>query len=147
MLNIYFLLQIVLISALAFFKPYWLNNWFISAFMILYQILYVFSSIGIFATAMQCCWKKVSATQFTLYMTMANMGRIAGAKLIGPIKHQFNWQYTLFAFGIMIAAAWVILQFVHISNHVHRVTAIAEQDERDTTTAFAYTKNNIIQTQ
>ncbi len=128
MLNIYFFLLILLTSGLAFLKMYWPDILFISGFMIVYQVLYVFTTIGIFATGMQCCWKKVSATQFTLYMTVANMGRIVGAKLIGPMKIHFSWQYTLFAFAGMIALAWVLIQFIQVSQHVKRVVELEEKD-------------------
>lgn len=128
MLNIYFSLLIVLTAGLAFLKMYWGYKWFISGFMIIYQILYVFSTIGVFATAMQCCWKKVSATQFTLYMTIANVGRIVGAKLIGPAKDHFSWEYTLLAFACMITLAWIFIQLIHINKHVERVVALEKKD-------------------
>ncbi|MEO6669481.1 MAG: MFS transporter [Ferruginibacter sp.] len=128
MLNIYFLLLIFLTSSLAFLKMYWINTWFISGFMILYQILYVFTCIGLFATAMQCCWKKVSATQFTLYMTVGNMGRIVGAKMIGPAKQQFSWEYTLFAFAVVFAIALLIIQFIHVNEQVERIHDLDNKD-------------------
>ncbi|MEO6489883.1 MAG: MFS transporter [Ferruginibacter sp.] len=137
MLNIYFFLLIALVSSLAFFKIYWVHTWFISAFMIMYQILYVFSTIGIFATAMQCCWKKISATQFTLYMTIGNMGRIVGAKMIGPMKANFSWEQTLFAFAIMIAIAWIITQFIHLEKQVTDIAEIDSADEVQVTRIFA----------
>ena len=124
MLNIYILLLITLLSIFSFSKSAWTNSWFISGFMICFQILYVFTNIGMFAIAMQCCWKKVSATQFTLYMTISNIGRLAGAALIGPVTSKFSWQYTLFAFVILIASAWIILQFIYISRHVKSVNKI-----------------------
>ena len=130
MINIYFFLLISIISLLAFLKNYWGNNWYISGFMILYQVLYVFTTIGIFATAMQCCWKKVSATQFTLYMTISNIGRIVGAKSVGPIKHSFNWQYTLLAFAVMIALAWLIMQFTFLQRQVSKVKELDEADQK-----------------
>lgn len=128
MINIYFFLLITVISLLAFLKNYWVNSWFISGFMIIYQILYVFTTIGIFATAMQCCWKKVSATQFTLYMTISNIGRIVGAKSIGAIKESFNWQYTLFAFAMMIALAWLILQFTFLHKQVCKIKELDDAE-------------------
>ena len=121
MISIYFFALITLTAGFAFFKLYWVNTWFISAFMIVYQILYVFACIGIFAIAMECCWKKVSASQFTLYMTLGNLGRIAGAKLIGPIKDAWSWEYTIILFALMIAVAWVLFLFLNISNHVKHV--------------------------
>ncbi|MES2848491.1 MAG: MFS transporter [Bacteroidota bacterium] len=128
MLNIYFFLLIVLTAGFAFLKIYWGNKWFISSFMIIYQVLYVFATIGVFATAMQCCWKKVSATQFTLYMTISNVGRIVGAKSIGPIKNHFNWEYTLLAFAAMIAVAWLLIRLMHINTHVERVNDLEKRD-------------------
>jgi PAT family beta-lactamase induction signal transducer AmpG len=121
MMNIYFFMLIILVFALAFLKMLWAYTWFINSFMILYQILYVFACIGIFAIAMECCWKRVSASQFTLYMTLGNLGRIVGAKLIGPIKNQFDWEYTILMFAVMIAAAWVLILFISINNHVKHV--------------------------
>lgn len=121
MLNFYFGLVIVLICGLAFQKIYWQATSFIMAFMIGFQVLYVFSLIGIFAIGMQCCWKKISATQFTLYMTVANIGRVVGAKLVGPMKESFAWEHTLLLFGGLMAIAWLIIQFVRINQHTKRV--------------------------
>ncbi len=138
MLNIYFFLLIALTTGLVFLKSLWVNTAFISGFMISFQVLYVFSNIGIFATAMQCCWKKVSASQFTLYMTIANLGRIAGASLIGPIKNQLSWQYTLFVFALMIMAAWMIIQLIHVDQQVKRVAELEDKEKNNSFPAIAY---------
>ena len=131
MLNIYFFLLIALTAGLAFLKAYWSNKWFISSFMITYQLLYVFATIGVFATAMQCCWKKVSATQFTMYMTIANVGRIVGAKSIGPIKSHFSWKFTIIAFALMMALAWVLIRLIHLNRHVEKVNELEKKDHPD----------------
>ncbi len=128
MMNIYFFCMVLFTTVLAFSKMYWADTSFIYAFMMLYNIVYTFACIGIFAIAMQCCWKKVSASQFTLYMTIGNLGRIALAALIGPIKANFNWQITLFAFAAMIALAWLLLQFLNINKQVERVVDLENRD-------------------
>ncbi|HPH85550.1 MAG TPA: MFS transporter [Ferruginibacter sp.] len=128
MLNIYFFALILSNCSLVFIQDQWVNSTFIGGYMMIHQVLYVFTSIGIFATAMECCWKKVSATQFTLYMTIGNLGRIAGAKLIGPMKNQFSWEYTLLGFSMLIAMAWLIIQFIHIHQQVKRVSELEEND-------------------
>lgn len=128
MMNIYFFTVILLSIGLFFLKPYWVSNTFITGFMIAYQILYVFSSIGLFAIAMQCCWKKVSATQFTIYMTMGNLGRVAGAKLIGPMRAEFAWEYTLLVFAVVMAIAWVIIQFLRIQRQLDRIIELENED-------------------
>jgi len=121
MMNVYFFCMVASTATLAFIKSNWVNTSFIYGFMLIFNIMNVFASIGVFAIAMQCCWKKVSASQFTLYMTIGNLGRIALAALIGPIKANFSWQITLFAFAIMIASAWLLLQFLSISKQVESV--------------------------
>jgi PAT family beta-lactamase induction signal transducer AmpG len=110
-------------------KNYWHHAWFITGFMMAYGIVYVFTSIGIFATAMQCCWKKISATQFTLYMTIANLGRITGAKLIGPVKQVFSWQYSILFLALAAAISFLLLQFVQLNNHIQRVEEIDQADK------------------
>ncbi len=130
MLNIYCGLLIVLIFGFAFQKIYWPATSFIIAFMIGFQMLYVFTNIGLFAIGMQCCWKKISATQFTLYMTIFNVGRVVGARLVGTMKSNFNWEYTLLAFGGFIATAWLIIQFLRINQHVKQVTDFEVRENR-----------------
>ena len=128
MMNIYFFGMVLFTSVLAFLKIYWTDNSFIYAFMTLYNIVYTFACIGIFAIAMQCCWKKVSASQFTLYMTISNLGRIALAALIGPLTTNFSWQVALMAFAVMIALAWLLLQFLNINKQAEQVVDLENKD-------------------
>lgn len=128
MLNIYFTVMVASTICLVFLKSYWGNMSFIYGFMVLYVIMNVFATIGVFAISMQCCWKKVSASQFTLYMTISNIGRIALAALIGPIKANFNWDITLLAFAGFICLAWILLQFLNINHQVERISHLENQD-------------------
>jgi PAT family beta-lactamase induction signal transducer AmpG len=121
MLNFYFSLLLLLSLGLSFSNVYWEKYWLIGCFMTLYQILYVFTCIGIFSVAMEFCWKKVSASQFTLYMTLGNLGRLLGAKIIGPIKEQFDWNHAILSFSILIAAAWIAMQFLDVSKQLKSI--------------------------
>jgi MFS transporter, PAT family, beta-lactamase induction signal transducer AmpG len=128
MINIYFFGLVFFITVLSFSKNYWSDKTFIYAFMIAHNILYTFTSIGVFAVAMQCCWKKISASQFALYMTIANLGQISLAALIGPIKENFSWQITLFAYAIMVGVAWLLLQFLNINKQIECVAVLENKD-------------------
>jgi len=66
-------------------------------------------------------------------MTISNVGRIAGAKAIGPIKGHFNWQYTLLAFAGMIAVAWILIRLIHINQHVEKVNELEKRDHSSLT--------------
>ena len=126
MLNNYFIGSILFITILAFSKNYWNDRSFIFMYMLMYNLLYTFSCIALFAIAMQCCWKKVSASQFTLYMTIANLGQIAFAALIGPITNVFNWQLSLMAFGLFMVVALVLFQFLNMDRQLQTVAALEE---------------------
>ena len=128
MMNFYFLGSVFFIIVLVFSKTYWDNRNFIFAFMVVQNVLFTFASIGIFAIAMQCCWKKVSASQFTLFMTIANLGQMTFAALIGPIRENSSWQISLFAFAIIIALAWFVLQFLNIDKQIERVAELENKD-------------------
>lgn len=128
MMNIYFFLIILANVFFTFSRSLWDNHSFIYGYMVIHGILYTFSCIAIFAIAMQFCWKKVSASQFTLYMTLSNLGRIALAALIGPIKDHFSWQISLLSFSIMMAICWLLMQFMNIEKHSAKIEALENED-------------------
>lgn len=128
MINIYFFCFILFVSILSFSKVYWSDKSFILAFMIAQNIIFTLNCIAVYAVAMQCCWKKISASQFTLYMTIANMGQMTFATFIGPMTENFNWQISLLAFAGIIALAWFVLQFVNIDKQIEQVMHLEKSD-------------------
>ena len=128
MINIYFFSFILFISFFSFSTMYWADKNFVFAFMIVQNTIFTLNSIAVFAVAMQCCWKKISASQFTLYMTIANMGQMTFASFIGPMTDNFNWQISLFVFAGFIALAWIVLQFVNIDKQIQQVKHLDKSD-------------------
>ena len=59
MMSIYFFGMVASTLTLVFIKSYWINTIFIYSYMIIFPVFQTFASIGLFAIAMQCCWKKV----------------------------------------------------------------------------------------
>jgi len=128
MMSFYLWGFILLITIFSFSKIYWGSKSFIYAFMIAQNVLYTLACISLFAIAMQCCWKKVSASQFTLYMTIANLGQIVFAALIGPVKAAFSWQNSFLLFALMIAAAWLSLRLLNIKKQTEAVSGLDDRD-------------------
>lgn len=132
MINSYFFLIIAITVALISLKSYWTNTPFMYGFLITYRWLNAFAKIGVYAIAMQCCSKMVSASQFTMYMTMGAVGSMVGATLIGPIKENFGWELTFLSFVGMILLAWLSMQFINIDKHVEQITELEnEETERE----------------
>ena len=90
MINIYLFIIMGLALTLVLIKSVWSQSLFMDGFIISYRLFNAFAKIGVFAIAMQCCSRNVSASQFTLYMTFGATGSIAGAALIAPIKGNFS---------------------------------------------------------
>jgi MFS transporter, PAT family, beta-lactamase induction signal transducer AmpG len=124
MLNIYFFLIMALVLGLDFSSSLWQNSTMLHGFIITYRMLNAFAKIGVFAIAMQCCSKSVSASQFTIYMTMGATGSIAGAFFVGPVKENFNWDVTFIFFVGSLVLAWSILQILNIEKFVRKIAAL-----------------------
>ena len=77
---------------------------------------------------MQCCSRKVSASQFTFYMTLGSLGSMAGATLIGPMKENFSWDLTFFLFVILLAFAWLIMYVLDIAKLTNRIEEFEQKD-------------------
>ena len=127
MVNIYFFLIIGMVLALSYITFLWYNNDALKGFIICYRTLNAFAKIGVFSIAMQCCSKNISASQFTIYMTMGAMGSIAGAFFIGIVKENFDWSTTFILFTIFLGVAWLVLQFINIEKHVTKINSIENE--------------------
>ena len=91
-----------------------------------YLALDTLITIAFFAILMAACWKRVAATQFSLYMAIANMGMSLGAALVGPL-HQFLPYASIFFVVSGCALTVVTLIFyVDVDRHRHRVDALDE---------------------
>ncbi len=117
MLSIYLVFLIVLIVSFAFFPNFWGVAKVVFSFVLLYYLLSIFLNIATFATGMQLCWKTVAATQFTLYMALANMGRSVGSWLVGVLKESMTWDYVFIITALSPLIALIIIQFLNFEKH------------------------------
>ena len=128
MISLYFVLITLLVVALITLKTYWTSTAVVYGFVVVYRWLNAFAKIGVYAIAMQCCSRKVSASQFTFYMTIGAIGSMVGATLIGPIKDNFGWGITFAAFVAMIGLAGLTLYVLNIDQ---QLVEIAELDNAE----------------
>ena len=120
MLSVYLFCITLLIAVFASFSNLWSNNLIIYTFILSYYTLYTFLCIAVFASAMHLCWKTVAATQFTLYMALSNMGRAAGAAMLGVLKTNFSWEIVFLIIAIMPVIMVILIQLINFKKH--RVT-------------------------
>lgn len=131
MLTIYLISLIILISMAVIFKSTWQSQMYTTGFLLAYHILETFITIGIFAVAMVLCWKKVSATQFTLYMAISNLGKSLGSGLLGTLKNYLDWDYVILASIIFPLVMLVLIRYIHFANHAKRLEGLEVPLEKD----------------
>ncbi|MDO8927531.1 MAG: hypothetical protein Q7J86_02165 [Bacteroidota bacterium] len=124
MMTIYLICLTALISVMTFMKDYWQYDVFTYGLFAGFFILDTFITIAIFATAMQLCWKRISATQFTLFMAIANLGLALGAKILGPLREILQWEYVIFTFAGFAVVMLVLIRYIHFDNHLKKVTRL-----------------------
>ena len=119
MMTLYLITLTMLVVFMAIFKNSWTNSLFVPGFIIAYYILFTFLNIAIFAAAMELCWKRISATQFTLYMAIANIGRATGAGMLGSIKNFFEvWEYVFVVIALFALIMIVLIRRMNVNKHL-----------------------------
>ena len=117
MMSLFLIGLIGAVICMALLAPWWTNQAVVVGFMVTFYSLLVFYTIAVFATAMQLCWPKVAATQFTLYMVVSNLGLSVGAALIGPLTVVFTWPQVVLAYAFFAAFSLIVLRFVCLDRH------------------------------
>jgi PAT family beta-lactamase induction signal transducer AmpG len=121
MITIYLSVLIISVGLMSVLNQFWQNEIFVIAFIIGFYILITFTTIAIFASAMQLCWKRVAATQFTLYMAISNLGIATGAALIGPLKNLLSWEHVILVYILFASVMLVLMRFINFEKHQVRV--------------------------
>ena len=128
MMSLYLVAFIGVFTVMAFMKSWWHTDFFVTGFMGLYYLLYAFICIASFAIGMELCWCRVSATQFTLYMAISNMGRALGASLLGPLKEWLPWEYVILTVGAFALGSLGFVMILRMKKHLDRLDCM-EADE------------------
>jgi PAT family beta-lactamase induction signal transducer AmpG len=124
MMTIYLVALILVVIVFASIKSFWVHEVFVYGFFAGFAILDTFITIAVFATAMQLCWKRISATQFTLFMAIANLGLAAGAKILGPLTANLNWEYVILTVVVFSGVMLVLIRFIHFDSHLMKVNRL-----------------------
>jgi PAT family beta-lactamase induction signal transducer AmpG len=111
----------ILVCVMAFSISFWQNKSFIMAFIACINICIVLLNIGVLALAMQMCWKRISALQFTFCMTVFNAALAAGAAFMGLLRTYFGWQTIFFVFSSVVIFAILLLKFIRVKKHLRQV--------------------------
>ena len=68
-------------------------------------------SVGFLSMGMKISWTKASATMFTIYMTLSNVGHVIGHKAVGVLRDtlEFSYEGTFAAAGLAMITPLFLL--------------------------------------
>lgn len=126
--------------AMGFFPSFWPLRLSIQVYVSAFFLLDTLTTIAFFALLMAVCWKRVAATQFSLYMAIANMGLSVGAALLGPLQGWLGYSPLFFVVACSsLLVAVLVLRFVNVDQHLQRVGDLdVEQNLRDPEPGLSY---------
>jgi PAT family beta-lactamase induction signal transducer AmpG len=106
----------------------WGSHTFIAGMLVVGQIFGQVFFVAVIAIFMGMCWAKVAATQFAIYMSLANLGRSVGAGLFAIIANDLNSVQSLYLItGLFIVAAMLLTLF-NSQQHAERLEALDPVD-------------------
>lgn len=91
----------------------WSVEWFAIGYLLLKEAGLAAGATGYNAIGMQLSWTKSSATMFTMYMTVSNVGHVAGNWLVGPLRETLDYSQTLQVAGCFMLVPLLLLFFIN----------------------------------
>lgn len=94
--------------------------------MVFYCLQAVFGQfvfVAVIALFMNLCASRVAATQFAVYMALANLGRSAGAGLVALFGERLGPSQELLLMGALLAASAAILLLLDEDSHRRRLAS------------------------
>ena len=80
--------------------------------------------VAIIALFMNLCWSKVAATQFAVYMSLANLSRSAGGMAFAKVADDLSFAQDFLIMGGLLFLAAVLLRFFNIDAHAARLARL-----------------------
>jgi PAT family beta-lactamase induction signal transducer AmpG len=125
-LFIFILLRMVGFVVFAYTEEYWPNDEYFKAMMLAEGIMSQFVTITVIALFMRLCLPQVAATQFAVYLALANLTRSIGSGVVVPLGGLMDYSQM---FLVMAGLHVVFLLLLPLLNF--------EKHERDNAKLFA----------
>ena len=88
----------------------WTNSTYVLLMLSAYVLMQPITMVCVIALAMSICSTRISATQFAIYMSLANLGHSAGSKIFGSLS-----EYTTFVQNYALMGAIAVMMFCTIA--------------------------------
>ena len=98
----------------------WENTIYVRAMLSIWIMMLPVSMVSVIALAMAVCKSRNSATQFAIYMSVANLGHSGGSWLYGLFSDRATYVESYLLLGILVVGMIIVLLF---HRHKHEQTS------------------------
>jgi Zn-finger nucleic acid-binding protein len=120
------ILTISLVGAHAFLlaqtQYMWTDSTYVKVMLSIWVMMLPVVMVCVIALGMAVCSSSCSATQFAIYMSVANLGHSAGSKIFGMVSEQTTYTESYMLMGMLVVGMIVVLLF-HRHQHDAESTA------------------------
>jgi Zn-finger nucleic acid-binding protein/predicted MFS family arabinose efflux permease len=95
----------------------WQDTLYVRVMLSIYVMMLPIVMVSTIALAMAICSSTISATQFAIYMSVANLGHALGSKVYGMVADKSSYVQSYTMLSVLVAAMIVVLLF-----HRHRMS-------------------------
>ncbi len=117
---------VVLFVAMALAAPYWSQDSVLIGYFFAADVVTILVTVALIPICMRMCSPAVAATQFTIYMAMANFGRPLGASLAAATAGSGNPVMLYWGIAAGYAVIFAVLALVRFPGEDRAFAAAAE---------------------
>ena len=99
----------------------WQNMDFIVALYFVGAVASQLIFVAIIALFMNLCWTAVAATQFSVYMALANVSRTVGGLFFAPVADELSYSQDFLIMGVLLGLAAFLLVLFDPASHTRRL--------------------------
>lgn len=89
----------------------WQDTTYVRVMLSIWIMMLPVTMVSVIALAMAVCKSRNSATQFAVYMSVANLGHSAGSKVYGMFSDRATYVESYLLLGLLVAGLIVVLLF------------------------------------
>jgi PAT family beta-lactamase induction signal transducer AmpG len=113
--------------SMGFLNHLWTTRTTMMAFVFAKDILGVTIVIAYLATCMDLCSQRVAASQFAIFMALANLGNTTGEALTGPIDALLDYTQIFFAIAAIKIIALAFFYLVDLKAHKEQLLELEQK--------------------
>lgn len=104
----------------------WQDMYFIVVLYLVGAVASQLIFVAIIALFMNLCWTAVAATQFSVYMALANVSRTVGGLLFAPVADELTYSQDFLIMGGLLGLAALLLISFNQASHSRRLEQVMD---------------------